>query len=332
MFVSGLELWQWINQAKTEAIDFDIPLTELDWFLIELTSLDRLALRLESFKDLPKIELKLSLSELVELWRRRLQERMPMQYLTGTVHWRNFSLKVTPAVLIPRPETELLIDLAVESINSRLEAENTNPESTLPSQGGHGGTAPTREGEDLNSSQLWGGEFGRSHWVDLGTGSGAIAIGLASELTNATIHAVDCSSAALAVARQNADNLGVAKRINFYQGSWWEPLEFLKGRVTGMVSNPPYIPSSTVLTLQPEVLKHEPHLALDGGFDGLECIRHLVNTAPDYLESGGVWLVEMMAGQAEAVADMLESHGSYCDVQIFADLAGFDRFALAYRL
>ena len=113
---------------------------------------------------------------------------------------------------------------------------------------------------------------------------------------------------------------------------WWEPLEFLKGKVSGMVSNPPYIPSSTVLTLQPEVLKHEPHLALDGGLDGLDCIRHLVETAPDYLESGGVWLVEMMAGQATAVADMLQGHGSYDRVQIFADLAGIDRFALAYRI
>jgi release factor glutamine methyltransferase len=326
VFVSGLELWRWINQAKAEAIESDIPLTELDWFLIELTGLDRLALRLESFKDLPKIELKLSLSELIELWRRRLQERMPMQYLTGTVHWRHFSLKVTPAVLIPRPETELLIDLAVEAVNSRLEAENTNPESTPPNP------PLVRGGADFNPSKLWGGEFGRSNWVDLGTGSGAIAIGLASELTNATIHAVDFSSEALAVARQNAENLGFAQKVNFYQGSWWEPLGFLKGRVSGMVSNPPYIPSSTVLTLQPEVLKHEPHLALDGGFDGLECIRHLVETAPDYLESGGVWLVEMMAGQAVAVADMLESHGSYCDVQIFADLAGVDRFALAYRV
>jgi release factor glutamine methyltransferase len=291
-----------------------------------LTGLDRLALRLESFKDLPKIELKLSLSELAELWRGRLQERMPVQYLIGTVHWRHFTLKVTPAVLIPRPETELLIDLAVEAVNSRLEAENTNQKSTPPSP------SLPRGGEDLNCSKLRGGEFSKSNWVDLGTGSGAIAIGLALELTNATIHAVDFSSAALAVAQQNADNLGFTERVNFYQGSWWEPLAFLKGHVSGMVSNPPYIPSSTVLTLQPEVLNHEPHLALDGGFDGLECIRHLVKTAPDYLESGGVWLVEMMAGQAEAVADMLESHGSYCDVQIFADLAGVDRFALAYRL
>ena len=294
MFVSGLDLWQWVNQAKAEARSSDIPLAEIDWLLQELAGLDRLALRLESFKDLPKIELKLSLSELAQLWQRRLQERVPVQYLTGVAHWRHFSLKVTPAVLIPRPETELLIDLAVEAVKSY----GVNP---------------------------------KSHWVDLGTGSGAIAIGLACALTNARVYAVDCSSEALAVARLNAENLGFGSRVNFYQGLWWEPLAFLKGQVSGMVSNPPYIPSSTVLTLQPEVVRHEPHLALDGGFDGLDCIRHLVETAPDYLESGGVWLVEMMAGQAEAVADMLESHGSYGKVQIFSDLAGIDRFALAYR-
>jgi len=295
MFVSGLELWQWVNQAKAEALASDIPNSELDWLLQELAGLDKLALRLESFKNLPKIELKLSLPELDRLWERRLQERVPVQYLTGVAHWRNFSLKVTPAVLIPRPETELLIDWAVDAVKNY----SVNP---------------------------------TSHWVDLGTGSGAIAIGLASELTNATVYAVDCSWEALAVARQNAENLGFGSRVNFYQGLWWEPLEFLKGKVSGMVSNPPYIPSSTVLTLQPEVLKHEPHLALDGGFDGLDCIRHLVETAPHYLESGGVWLVEMMAGQAEQVAQMLQSQGSYAEVQIFSDLAGIDRFALAYRL
>ncbi len=322
MFVSGLELWQWVNQAKIDAIASEIPQAELDWLLQELAGLDKLALRLESFKDLPTIQLKLSVSELDRLWQRRLQERVPVQYLTEVAHWRDFSLKVTPAVLIPRPETELLIDLAVDAVKSRLQAENSNPKSTPPLP---------RGGEDLNQSQLRGGEFSKSHWVDLGTGSGAIAIGLACALTNTAIHAVDCSSEALAVARLNAENLGFGSRINFYQGLWWEPLEFLKGKVSGMVSNPPYIPSSTVLTLQPEVLKHEPHLALDGGFDGLDCIRYLVETAPDYLESGGVWLVEMMAGQETAVADMLQSHGSYGEVQIFSDLAGIDRFAIAYR-
>ncbi|MDQ2097458.1 MAG: peptide chain release factor N(5)-glutamine methyltransferase [Tychonema bourrellyi B0820] len=321
IFVSGLELWKWIDRAKVEAIASDVSLTELEWLLQELTSLDKLVLRLESFKDLPKVELNLSLAEIAQLWERRLQERVPVQYLTGMTHWRDFDLKVTPAVLIPRPETELLIDLAVEAIQSRLEAENTNPKSTPTHPGRARGHRPYSRG----------GEFSKSNWVDLGTGSGAIAIGLASVLTNSTIYAVDFSAAALAVAQQNAENLGFGDRIKFDRGSWWEPLEFLKGQVSGMISNPPYIPSSTVLTLQPEVTKHEPHLALDGGGDGLDCIRHLAATAPDYLESGGIWLVEMMAGQAEAVVEILESHGSYCQVQIFADLAGIDRFALAYR-
>jgi release factor glutamine methyltransferase len=301
MFVSGLELWQWVKKVKIEAIEYDISLTEIDWLLQELAGLDKLNLRLESYKDFPKIELKLSLSELAELWRRRLQERVPVQYLTGVVHWRHFSLKVTPAVLIPRPETELLVDLVVQAVTG----DRINRKSKI-------------ESPKLN-------------WVDLGTGSGAIALGLAEVLTNAVIYAVDCSEAALAVARENACDLGFEKRINFYRGSWWEPIAFLKGRVSGMVSNPPYIPSTTVLTLQPEILKHEPHLALDGGLDGLECIRHLIETAPDYLESGGVWAIEMMAGQAEVVADLLERQGSYDRIQIFADLAGFDRFALAYR-
>ena len=150
MFVSGLELWQWVNQAKALAIDYDIPLAELDWLLQELAGLDKLALRLESFKDLPKIELKLSLSEIAQLWQRRLHERVPVQYLTGVAHWRNFSLKVTPAVLIPRPETELLVDLAVEAVKSRLEAENINQKSTPPNP-------PLLRGEeDLNFWQLRG--------------------------------------------------------------------------------------------------------------------------------------------------------------------------------
>jgi release factor glutamine methyltransferase len=96
-----------------------------------------------------------------------------------------------------------------------------------------------------------------------------------------------------------------------------------------MLANPPYIPSQEVLRLQPEVVKHEPHLALDGGSDGLEAIRILVDTAPKYLQPGGVWLVEMMAGQGAAVTDLLARQGSYIDIQIIDDLAGLDRFVFA---
>ncbi|PSB54216.1 protein-(glutamine-N5) methyltransferase, release factor-specific, partial [Chroococcidiopsis cubana CCALA 043] len=93
----------------------------------------------------------------------------------------------------------------------------------------------------------------------------------------------------------------------------------------------PYIPSKLVPQLQPEVANHEPHSALDGGADGLDCIRHLIATAPIYLRSGGLWLIEMMGGQAETVSELLQQQGSYMNIQIFADLAGIERFALAYR-
>ncbi|MBC1222809.1 peptide chain release factor N(5)-glutamine methyltransferase [Nostoc sp. UCD121] len=290
LIVSGLQLWQWRNAALEAAIATDVPIIEVDWLLLEVAGLDRLALRLESFKNWPQIQLQLPLEKLDQLWQRRLNDRLPVQYIAGVTPWRNFQISVSSAVLIPRPETESLIDLALAAAS---------------------------------------GVSG--HWADLGTGSGAIAIGLADVLPKATIHAVDYSLEALAIARTNAANLGFVDRIKFYQGSWWEPLAFLKGQFSGMVSNPPYIPTSTLPTLQPEVVNHEPHLALDGGGDGLDCIRHLIEISPSYLQSGGVWLIEMMAGQADAVRELLQNQGSYCKIQIHADLAGIERFALAYK-
>jgi release factor glutamine methyltransferase len=290
--VTGLELWQWRNEAIQSAITHDISPVEVDWLLQEIAGLDRLSLRLESFKAWDQVQTQISLAELDQLWQRRLHDRLPVQYIAGVTPWRMFKLAVSSAVLIPRPETEMLIDLAVAAgVSSGLQS---------------------------------------GHWADLGTGSGAIALGLAEVLINATIHAVDFSPEALAVAKTNAENLGFGEQVKFYQSSWWEPLESLKGQFSGMVSNPPYIPSDTVLTLQPEVVKHEPHLALDGGADGLDCIRHLIEVSPAYLRPGGVWLIEMMAGQADIVRELLENKGHYCNISIHRDLAGIERFAVAY--
>jgi release factor glutamine methyltransferase len=288
--VSGLELWQWRRRAIQAAIATDVPANEVDWLLLEIAGLDRLALRLESFKDWPLMQLKLPLEDLDQLWQKRLHERLPVQYIAGATPWREFKIAVSSAVLIPRPETECLIDLAV------VAAVNLQP----------------------------------GYWADLGTGSGAIALGLANVFPESTICAVDYSLEALAIAQANAHNLNFADRIQFYQGSWWEPLAALKGQFSGMVSNPPYIPTSILPTLQPEVFHHEPHLALDGGADGLDDIRHLIEISPVYLRPGGVWLIEMMAGQAEIVRELLQNQGSYCNIQIHADLAGIERFALAY--
>lgn len=293
--VSGLEIWQWRKVAQSAAIAADVSPTEVDWLLQELAGLDRLALFLESFKNREQIQLQMPLKDLEYLWQRRLHDRLPIQYICGVTPWRQFKLAVSPAVLIPRPETECLIDLAI---------------------------AAAKNSDDL--------QFTQGHWADLGTGSGAIALGLAEAFPLAMIHAVDFSSDALAIAQMNAKNLGFKDQIQFYQGDWWEPLESLKGQFSGMVSNPPYIPSYLVPQLQPEVTNHEPHLALDGGTNGLDCIQYLIEISPAYLRAGGIWLVEMMAGQAETVIELLQDQGSYYNIQIHADLAGIERFALAY--
>jgi release factor glutamine methyltransferase len=292
--ISGEELWQWRNAAIVGAIAHNIQPREVDWLLREIAGLDSLILRLELYKEQPEIEVSLSLKDLDVLWQRRLHERLPVQYIAGVANWRQFQLQVTPDVLIPRQETELLIDLALTATENNQSLQNGN-------------------------------------WADLGTGSGAISIGLADIFPNATIHAVDLSFEALEIAQKNAENLSFATKIKFYQGSWWEPLAGIKGKFSGMISNPPYIPRETVLILDPEVANHEPHLALDGGIDGLDYIRHLIQVSPEYLQSGGVWLIEMMAGQAEIVCQMLENNGNYCDIQIHADLAGIKRFAICRR-
>lgn len=312
--ISGLELWQWWRSARQQICSHnsttaskqpaDLPSqtdlkAELDWLLQVAAGIDHLALRTESFKEKAQIELPLTLAELTQLWRRHIDQRVPVQYLVGVAPWRHFSIAVSPAVLIPRPETECLIDMALAATQ-----RHPNQERSLA----------------------------RGNWADLGTGSGAITLGLATVFPTASIHAVDCSAAALAVAQHNAKTLGLGERIQFYHGSWLEPLGSLKQNLSGLVANPPYIPTQMVSKLEPEVTWHEPHLALDGGPDGLDCIRHIIATAPDYLCSGAILLVEMMAGQASPVMDLLTLQGSYCQIEIQPDLAGIERFALAYRL
>jgi release factor glutamine methyltransferase len=289
--ISGQDLHSWYQQAKQAAIANQIDPDEVDWLIQTITDLNSLSLRLGTWQNQPQIRSDKSVSELTILWQQRLQERLPVQYLLETVFWRRFQLKVTPAVLIPRPETELIIDIA------------------------------------LANNLIAGAD---RHWVDLGTGSGAIAIGLADVFPAATIHAVDLSADALKIAQENASSVNL-NNIHFYQGSWWSPLSSLQGKTTGMISNPPYIPSSQIPRLQPEVAQHEPRLALDGGDDGLNDIRYLVKTAPQYLVSGGIWLIELMVGQADTVVALLKQQGEYYDIKIFHDLAGIERFVLAYR-
>ncbi|AIE75524.1 MULTISPECIES: peptide chain release factor N(5)-glutamine methyltransferase [unclassified Synechocystis] len=293
--IAGEEFAHWYATAQQMAIANGIEPGELDWLLQGWTDLDRLGLRLQDFRH-REIALQETWENIQRGWRRRVEEKYPVQYLLGQTQWRDFTIKVTDDVLIPRPETELIIDIV----------QREHP------------YFPVSDCAD--------------HWVDLGTGSGIIALGLAATFAQAIVHGVDCSGSALAIARDNAQLNQLGDRIQFHQGHWWKPLNHLRGQVQGMVSNPPYIPQWELAHLQPEVINHEPLLALDGGPDGLEAVEQLIRRSPAYLKPGGFWLVEIMVGQAPIVAQQLKVTGCYQDIQIHLDLAGIERFVSARTL
>jgi len=288
--MSIIDFYEWYDLCLIAAQKGNVPIFELDWLILRLTDLDKLDLRLRSPNIIQKITPEV-LTELDQLWQKRLSDRLPVQYLAGSVTWRDLELQVTPAVLIPRPETELIIDIIAEHCQDAI--------------------------------------YQNGIWVDLGTGSGAIAIALAQHFPQAQIHAVDFSESALEIAKINA-NINNQK-IRFHHGSWFEPLAKLnlQNQLAGLISNPPYIPSNEVLNLQPEVTDHEPHSALDGGKDGLDDIRELVDTAPAFLISGGFWIIEMMAGQAAIVRSLLQTNGKYKNIQTHRDYSGIERFISA---
>ncbi|WP_373479602.1 peptide chain release factor N(5)-glutamine methyltransferase [Geminocystis sp.] len=292
ILISSEVLLNWYQQAKKKLIIEDISLFELEYLLTELTELTSLDLRLNYSSQKTYINSKISLAELQNLWYLRVKKRCPIQYLIGECHWRNFTLKVTPDVLIPRPETELMIDLALQLTLKYPPLQSAN-------------------------------------WLDLGTGSGAIAIGLADVLPLATIYAVDKSEKALKIAQENTINLGYKSRIKFYHGSWFNPINELKNSFSVIISNPPYIPSKMVLELQPEVVNYEPKIALDGGEDGLNEIRYLIKNAPHFLKNNSFLLLEIMANQDDIVKDLLTKNGSYTNINTYKDLEGIDRFVMA---
>jgi release factor glutamine methyltransferase len=284
------DLDQWRQSALAAAAAFDVELAEVDWLLRELAGLDGLTLRLLRSTD-PPLELACSLAELDRVWQVRLRERSPIQYCVGQMTWRRFRLRVSPAVLIPRPETELIVEIA--------------------------------------QARLAGSVVRRL--ADIGTGTGAIALGLVDLFPEATVDAVDVSGAALAIARANCDRYPeLRSRVRFLEGSWLEPLAGM-GLLDGLLSNPPYIPSAMVDELEPEVRDYEPRLALDGGVTGLDGVGRLVMDGAGLLRSGGLWLVEHMLGQSGAIVGLLEADGRYDKIEVHYDWAGCDRFVSAMR-
>ena len=231
------------------------------------------------------------LLQLANIWCQHIQQQKPLQYLVGRCPWRDLELQVDSTVLIPRQETELLVELAL-----------------------------------CVASEL--GETGLTPWADLGCGSGCIAIALARAWPQSQGWAVDISASALKLASINATIHGVAKSINWLQGNWAEPLQFQAGKWQLLISNPPYIPSAVVNQLEPLVRNNEPRLALDGGDDGLDSIKSICKLAPILLAPGGWLLLEHHHDQSEAVLKLLR-HAGLELVEAKSDLEGTLRFALA---
>ena len=218
---------------------------------------------------------------------RRRAAREPVAYLLGERAFMGLAFAVSPAVLVPQPDTETLVSEAEKRLRGKSGARI----------------------------------------ADVGTGSGAIALSLLHALSDLTAAAVDVSSAALKVARENAARLALMDRVAFYEGDLLTPLH---GQTfDAILSNPPYIPRGDIAALPPEV-QAEPYLALDGGVDGLDFYRRLTREAAALLRPGGFLAVEAGRGEAAAISDMARANG-WAEVEIVQDLAGIDRVVTMYR-
>ncbi|OUW28098.1 MAG: protein-(glutamine-N5) methyltransferase, release factor-specific [Synechococcus sp. TMED169] len=285
---SQLQLW------RREQLDGQLDqASALDWLLELEAGLPWSDLQSSYLHPETPLQLGCSLERLETIWHQHCQQHVPLQHLVGRCPWRDFELQVSPAVLIPRQETELLVELAIACFDRAVEPP--------------------------------------ACWADLGTGSGCLALALARCWPNSRGWAVDCSAEALAVAQRNAALwLEQQGRLQWHQGQWWQPLQPLAGQLDLVVSNPPYIPSSVVDQLEPIVRDHEPRLALDGGVDGLDALRLIIEGAPRMLAPGGWLLLEHHHDQATAVAGLFQEVGMQ-ECRQFNDLEGQTRFAVARR-
>ena len=263
--ITGEDFLQWRKKMILQGgrkVDFD-------WLLdiaagVSWSKLQRIILYPEHL-----ISLEIPIDELEVIWRSHLKDQTPVQYLISKCPWRDIELEVKPQALIPRQETEFLIDFALKKVTNI--------------------------------------DCGR--WADLGTGSGAIAVSLAKSLPNWNGHATDISNEALKLAKRNLKSIVPNADVRFSLGDWWEPLKRWWGNFDLVLSNPPYIPSDLIEELEPVVKNHEPRIALDGGRDGLNASREIILGASNGLAKGGWLILEHHYDQSEKIIEVMKNTG-----------------------
>lgn len=235
----------------------------------------------------------------------RRSDGEPLQYIVGTQEFMGLTFRTDPRALIPRQETEILVERALEILR-----ENKVLGQPLP-------IAPKKNADVL----------------DLGCGTGAIGLSIAKLAPGTHVTCSDVSEEALALAKENASKLG-AGSVKWASGSMMKPFtgRLLKRKFDMILSNPPYIPSGVIPTLQREIREHEPMLALDGGKDGLDVYRTLIPQLPDFLKKEGVVMLEIGHDQKDQVCDMFAVNGRFINIQGMQDLAGRDRIVMATLL
>ena len=229
--------------------------------------------------------------------------RVPVAYIIGQREFMGLTFHVTEDTLVPRPDTEILVQAAIERLKMMSGAEEAHP----------------------------------VHFADIGTGTGAICLSVLHYLPQATADTVDISEAARKVAEENAEALDVKGRVTFYTGDLLAPLASQDGAASGkarydaILSNPPYIPDADIEGLAPEVRCKEPRTALAGGADGLDFYRRLVADSPALLKDDGFLAVEVGIHQAQAVAKMAVESGSFVRTEIIKDYGGIERVVVAWK-
>ena len=282
--IATKELFLWIRDAKKKnqdiddlylLLDLEGGISKSDLFLLKINAQE-------------KVNLNLNFYSLKKKWQEHLQLSKPIQYICGSTYWRNFKFELTKDVLIPRVETEQIVEIASNIFNS----ENKN-----------------------------------ITFADLGTGSGSIAISLAFENRNWKGLATDIDINAIQIAKKNYKKISLESNINFYCGSWWEPLINYSGMINLAISNPPYIPKNVYEKLPSSVKNFEPKKALYGGEDGLSHIQQIISNAPKFLVKGGWLILENHFDQSSKIKNLLKVAG-FDSLKTIDDTFGIGRFTI----